>query len=647
MPKISSYASAGTLDGTERILLNQGGVTKTAAALAFLGSGLGWFNARDYGATVNTAAIQDAIDACQAAGGGTVLIPGGTTGALTFPTDSSRKPMRLVVQGTLTLTDTLTLPGQMHLVGGGGASDAGSFATCAATALITAPTLPASQPAITCYGGTVLQNLHVQYGGGILLDGTQTTTPTFLVTNAEVVLDHVTVTSYGVPLTIDSFFWVWAYRCNFSTAVGADNPLYCAVRATSHTGAQTGSGLLFFYDVITGTYGFRFDTGTGTANQLGACIVIDGWTAENLAASAILIDTTYNSFDGMEVSRFTFADTVSSPYMIERIAGTNRIGNVVLKPMQWFGAQAVSNVAISGLIVEGSGGIEGARYTLGASTMRNYEYRRNGVSDVQWAGQGATMAPSIVYGQTYAVPQDVSTWAGLAQGDAVVTTGFTAPDGTATAARVVTTSSGQIALFGASEAGMGLGVGDWLIAGVWAQSTDDAKTTTFGGSPAPTISFDDGSTFDTGGTLFVTTFDAGFQIGRPWACCVAGAKIATLGGSGNVFFTLGVDPTYPTVFWMPWLMRIPAGNDLEAVRLIRTLRGAPSGFAATSGAVALYGHQALAFGANARISSGSATPNSAVVGSPGDLYLCTGGGSATTLWVKESGSGTNTGWVGK
>lgn len=45
--------------------------------------------------------------------------------------------------------------------------------------------------------------------------------------------------------------------------------------------------------------------------------------------------------------------------------------------------------------------------------------------------------------------------------------------------------------------------------------------------------------------------------------------------------------------------------------------------------------------------SGSATPNSAVTGNIGDLYLCTTGGAATTLWVKESGAGTNTGWVGK
>ena len=47
------------------------------------------------------------------------------------------------------------------------------------------------------------------------------------------------------------------------------------------------------------------------------------------------------------------------------------------------------------------------------------------------------------------------------------------------------------------------------------------------------------------------------------------------------------------------------------------------------------------------IQTGSGSPNSVVTGNPGDLYLNTAGGASTTLYVKESGTGTNTGWVGK
>lgn len=41
------------------------------------------------------------------------------------------------------------------------------------------------------------------------------------------------------------------------------------------------------------------------------------------------------------------------------------------------------------------------------------------------------------------------------------------------------------------------------------------------------------------------------------------------------------------------------------------------------------------------------SPNGQLVGSPGMLALNSQGGAATTLYVKESGVGTDTGWVAK
>lgn len=46
-------------------------------------------------------------------------------------------------------------------------------------------------------------------------------------------------------------------------------------------------------------------------------------------------------------------------------------------------------------------------------------------------------------------------------------------------------------------------------------------------------------------------------------------------------------------------------------------------------------------------STGTGSPNGAVVGSPCDIYTNKSGGAGTTFYVKESGSATNTGWVGK
>lgn len=45
--------------------------------------------------------------------------------------------------------------------------------------------------------------------------------------------------------------------------------------------------------------------------------------------------------------------------------------------------------------------------------------------------------------------------------------------------------------------------------------------------------------------------------------------------------------------------------------------------------------------------TGEGSPEGAVEGNVGDLYINRSGGANTTLYVKESGNGTNTGWVAK
>jgi hypothetical protein len=45
--------------------------------------------------------------------------------------------------------------------------------------------------------------------------------------------------------------------------------------------------------------------------------------------------------------------------------------------------------------------------------------------------------------------------------------------------------------------------------------------------------------------------------------------------------------------------------------------------------------------------SGNGTPEGAVTADIGTLYLRKDGGANTTLYVKESGDGTDSGWVAK
>lgn len=55
------------------------------------------------------------------------------------------------------------------------------------------------------------------------------------------------------------------------------------------------------------------------------------------------------------------------------------------------------------------------------------------------------------------------------------------------------------------------------------------------------------------------------------------------------------------------------------------------------------------FNGNARpsIAWGAGTPEGAVIGDIGAVYMRTDGGANTTLYVKESGAATNTGWIAK
>lgn len=80
------------------------------------------------------------------------------------------------------------------------------------------------------------------------------------------------------------------------------------------------------------------------------------------------------------------------------------------------------------------------------------------------------------------------------------------------------------------------------------------------------------------------------------------------------------------------LVRLAAANQI-------TFTVNPSSTAADNQAEPVLG--------GSKLLRGSGVPNSVVVGSIGDLFVRTDGGANTTLYVKESGNNTNTGWVAK
>lgn len=80
-------------------------------------------------------------------------------------------------------------------------------------------------------------------------------------------------------------------------------------------------------------------------------------------------------------------------------------------------------------------------------------------------------------------------------------------------------------------------------------------------------------------------------------------------------------------------------EDRGTTYTIRTLAGTDLLRVDTNGRITLLDSEQIT------IASGSGSPNSAVTANPGSVYTNTSGGAGTTLYAKESGSGTNTGWV--
>jgi hypothetical protein len=136
-----------------------------------------------------------------------------------------------------------------------------------------------------------------------------------------------------------------------------------------------------------------------------------------------------------------------------------------------------------------------------------------------------------------------------------------------------------------------------------------------GNGPSPT---DGGLGFYEPNGFGVLDIIAGVNGGNTFYLCgfEDGGPDAPFGLDGFIVNDNNADP----IFW------VKRSNNTIAGRTLRV------GFAPAS---------------TAQWSAGAGNPNGVVVGSPGDIYSNTNGGANTTLWVKESGVGTNTGWVAK
>ena len=188
---------------------------------------------------------------------------------------------------------------------------------------------------------------------------------------------------------------------------------------------------------------------------------------------------------------------------------------------------------------------------------------------------------------TNLVPQDVTSWASL-PGQAIVTTGLLAPDGTTAAAQLSTVWPPVTykRLYGASRT---INVGDWIIFGVWVKAismqsnfASQPLMTLFGETVAQIQLWDPTENFQLDIDLLSsrnirTSTKADTQ--WEWVTTAARVVLAPSDAQGELRVDLICSDEHTLAFYAPVLFHIPVGqitND-EATGLLQNLYPIPDG----------------------------------------------------------------------
>lgn len=588
-----SIASTKTLTINGPILAPDRQIFSGSGAVSLAGSSSNqavraeWFGVKGDGVTDDTTALQAAINALGVSGGiirtnGTVVL---NPALLAFP--ALTNTLTFEVYGAWKPSTTLVLPNRANWVGLGGATNL-QFQNAGPTAGIIPPS--GNIPTLIVRGSNdhLIKNLAISgnSGIGIYIDGASAL-------GALVRLDNVAVNAAVVataqPLQIDGAFWVWAEHCAFlsnSTALHS-------IRITSSSSAFSTAGLIYVTDTIISGKGVKIDSQV-TASIQGN-VFFRNCHYESGNGALLTLDSTNGDISHVTLDQFNISDAVSVPAVIDA-SGGRAIRNITVRDSTYAPVPLVSGQSIQGLYVNGEN-IYG--YPAGWSpgqNQRDWSAVINGVFQGGWSGAGAAMGPSVVPYTSLDVSQDVSTWGALA-GSATVTTGILAPDGTATAAKL-TSGVGENAKTVYRQT-LSVAVGDFVIAGVWMRS-EDATVPPYTGS---IFSFNPGSViFDGGSNVLGLSQNHSRIFGTSWMSLVVMGKVTTAPvGSAEYILSLKVDDSHPTSFWMPFLIRIPAGtmDEREVIRLKRYLSNVQAN--APTGAVAMFAHQKLYFGADTNL----------------------------------------------
>jgi hypothetical protein len=549
-------------------------------------------------AATDTAAIQAAVTALGTAGGristsGTCSF---TSSSITFP--ALTKSLTFEVYGYWRLATTLILPNNVNWVGLGGASPV-QFQRAGPTASIIPPSGNIPTLAVRGANTHLLKNLAINSptGIGIYLDGV--TSLGALVTMENVGVQAAPVAT-SVPLVVDAFFWVWVKDCSFLGYYSnpSTHSYPASIRLTTSNSSYSATGLVYVSDTVLAGYGVKVDSQVVVSRQ--GNLFLTNTLLESSVGSFLDLDATNGVISPITMDHCEMADTII-PAPLIGISGTGEVRNVLLRATEAASNPLVTpGKTIRNFVVEGSRTTD---YTTGWSTgqgQRDYALTKQGTVEARILDQGSRMSPALQPYQALNVTQDVTAWSGLA-GSAAVTTGVLAPDGSTTAA-TLSSASGQQQRRVSSVTLTDVSVGDWFLFGFWYQNTNDtdppstgtALSMTSGGGDA---TLDGVSSVKAMGDEFYARFGT-----QRWTPVVQMAKVtAAPSATQNVFFSLFVESGKSTNFWMPFVIRIPAGtmSDDEVNRFRRTISNVVS--QAPAGSVALFAHQKLYFGKDASL----------------------------------------------
>jgi hypothetical protein len=438
-------------------------------------------------------------------------------------------------------------------------------------------------------------------------------------------------------VSIDTCFWV---QMDNILASGTAT-IYAAEFVAEWGGTPGGTlGLVRCRDWVTNSNGILIKSYTGLTDNLR---FTDVHSEGQIAGQYLFtLDSTDGTVGDIKIIEPGISDTVGGLVNVIHNIGTTT-SNVILANWAAGGANgepiSATSTAMNGFVLDNTGmqriGAISEGATSPASRFAGYKgaqnFQQRTPSSIDAKLLCAPVGPTWTPFTPLAVAQDPANWTPL--GAEVVTSGFTAPDGSTMAATITGGADGATCW----SQSMTLAVGDWFIAGVWIRQFNGGSA--HGARNQIDAPFGSGIRFnhsELDNAFFASMTDPFWESrtkdnGWLWCCC---AFQVTAIGSMPQTINMTLGPSSSRYWFAPCAAYIPAANadDSFITNVARSLKGGWSSSALASD-VSVLNHQRLRLGGGAAVFSATTMPTTGT-GVRGDI-----------CYNKNAAQGQPMGWV--